>query len=86
MFYIKVNADSIITDCIDYPHEGYIEYDVRELPQGIGAGHYKLVDGKAVEQSELKQVDPNVVERLVNEQADYLVDLDFRLLQIELGF
>lgn len=86
MFYIKVNQEGIITDCIDYPHVGYVEYDVTEIPQGIGSGYYKLIDGKAVVQPELKHEDPRVIESLVNDQADYLVDLDFRLLQIELGF
>lgn len=54
--YLQVRPDGIITDCITYPHEGYVEHDVDYIPQGINGGWFKFVDGQVVEVPELKPV------------------------------
>lgn len=57
-FYLQVNKDNIITDCIDYPHEEYIEY-VGEVPPAVHGGWFKLIDGEIIEIIELKPKDTN---------------------------
>lgn len=52
--YLQVRPDGIITDCITYPHEGYVEHEVDYIPQGINGGWFKLEGGEVVEYPELK--------------------------------
>ena len=54
--YLQVRPDGIITDCITYPHEGYVEHEADYIPQGINGGWFKLEGGEVVEYPELKPV------------------------------
>lgn len=55
-FYFQLNGD-IITDVIEYAHEGYIPVDLEEthLPAGINGGWYRLIDNEYVLDEELYQ-------------------------------
>lgn len=52
--YLKVDENYVIRDCITYPYEGYVEYEIAEIPQGINGGWFKLENGAVVEYPELK--------------------------------
>ena len=53
MKYLQVNQDNLITDCISYPFQNYIEFD-GEVPQSVMGGWHKLENGVIVEYLELK--------------------------------
>lgn len=56
-FYLKVQSDGIITDAISFPHDGYTEVEVDELPIGVNGGWFKLEDGNIIEYPALKPKD-----------------------------
>ena len=56
MKYLQVNQDNIITDCISYPFQDYIEFE-GEVPQSVIGGWHKLENGVIVEYLELKPMD-----------------------------
>lgn len=57
-FYLQLDQENIIRDCIEYPHEGYIEHKTTfPLPVGLIGGWWKLENGQFVEYPELKPVD-----------------------------
>ena len=69
--YLQVRPDGVITDCITYPHEGYIEHEVAYIPQGINGGWFKFVDGQVVEVPELKPVSrDDEIEKLKQEDLN----------------
>ena len=83
-FYVQTEKDTQkITDVIEYPHEGYVETLLETpLPPKILAGCYKLLDGSVVYVPDW-DVDQKIID-LENQTAEYMVDLDFRLSNIEL--
>ena len=62
-YYLQVNQDNIITDCIDYPYSDYVEYE-GTITEPVHGGWFKLEAGVIVEYPELKPVeeDPLQVE------------------------
>lgn len=54
-FYLQVNQNNIITDCIEYPYQDYIEFE-GEVPQAVHGGWFKLIDGEIIEIPELKPI------------------------------
>lgn len=84
-FYIQTEKDTNkITDAIEYAHDGYTEVQLETpLPPKILAGCYKLLAGSAVYVPDWDK-DQKIVD-LENQTAEYMVDLDFRLSNIELG-
>jgi hypothetical protein len=65
-FYFQLNGD-LITDVIEYAHEGYIPVDLAEtqLPAGINGGWYRLQNDAYV-----------VDEVLYQAHLDYLASLE----------
>ena len=62
--YLQLDQNNIIRDCIEYPHEGYIEHEATlPLPIGLIGGWWKLENGEFVEYPELKP-DAPLEERL----------------------
>lgn len=57
-YYLKTNSDNIVIDALSFPHDGYVEYECDELPQGAFSGWFKLEDNQLVEYPELKPEDP----------------------------
>ena len=57
-YYLKTNSDNIVIDALSFPHDGYVEYECDELPQGAFSGGFKLENGQLVEYPELKPDDP----------------------------
>lgn len=57
-FYLQVQKDGTITDCISFPHGDYIEFK-GTVPLDILGGWYKLENGVIVEYPELKPKDTN---------------------------
>lgn len=84
-FYIQTEKDTNrVTDVIEYAHEGYAEVILEvPLPPKILAGCYKLESGSAVYVQDWDK--DSRLEELENQTAEYMVDLDFRLSNIELG-
>ncbi|PKM61730.1 MAG: hypothetical protein CVU99_02305 [Firmicutes bacterium HGW-Firmicutes-4] len=84
-FYVQTEKDTNkVTDVIEYPYEDYIETLLETpLPPKILAGCYKLLAGSAVYVPDWDK-DQKIVD-LENQTAEYMVDLDFRLSNIELG-
>lgn len=76
MSYLKTATDSTITDCIDYPYEGYVEFK-GEIPQSVHGGWFKLIDGIIVEQIELNPHN-------INNQIQQAIDA-YTLSLIEMG-
>jgi len=69
MKYLQVNQDNLITDCITYPFQDYIEFE-GEVPQSVIGGWHKLENGVIVEYLELKPIDKeDEIETLKNGQA-----------------
>ena len=54
-YYLQVNDDNIIKDCIDYPHPGYVEYE-GNIYDPVHGGWFRLEAGVIVEYPELKPV------------------------------
>ena len=72
MIYLQVANDGIITDCIDYAHEGYALHE-GVVPNSVHGGWYKLIDGVIVEQVELN---PTTIENQINAAVDaYTLEL-----------
>jgi hypothetical protein len=61
-FYFQLDGD-IITDAIEYPHEGYVEseLDATHLPPGINAGYFRFIDGDFVLDENLKEISDRLV-------------------------
>ena len=79
--YLQVRPDGIITDCITYPHEGYVEHEVDYIPQGINGGWFKFEEGKVVEYPELKPVTRDEeIESLKTEIQSTKDAIDFLLM------
>jgi len=78
MFYLKLNNEGFITDCIDYEFEGYVPYE-GEVPQSCHAGWFKLEDGIIVEYPELKppleDMNQELLELQVIEQNNHLREM-----------
>ena len=57
MFYIQVDSNNLIRDCIDYAHPGYIPAPslTVPLPESINAAWYRWVGGAAVLDTVVKQ-------------------------------
>lgn len=75
-FYFKLDGD-IITDAIEYTHEGYIEVELPEthLPAGINGGWYRWNGTTYVLDEELKNAaDEAVQKRRKQENADIIAD------------
>ena len=55
-FYIQLNGEGYITDCIEYEHEGYqqAEFDL-PLPESFIAGWYKYLGNNKVKLDEDKK-------------------------------
>ncbi|MBM7868891.1 hypothetical protein JOC70_000360 [Clostridium pascui] len=71
-FYLQVNkGTNIITDAVEYEHEGYIPYATDSLlPIGVYGGWFKLESGVIVEYPELKPIlQENEVTQLKAEQV-----------------
>jgi len=56
-FYFQLE-DDIITDVIEYPHDGYIEVELNltHLPPGINAKYYRLNNNVFVLDEDLKSI------------------------------
>ncbi|GAN11030.1 hypothetical protein MAM1_0453c10582 [Mucor ambiguus] len=55
MFYLKVDSENIIRDCIEYPYDGYVQVDLpTPLPMGINAGYYRYQNGNVTLDEALK--------------------------------
>jgi len=52
-YYLQVNKDKIITDCINYPYSNYIEWN-GIIVEPVHGGWFKLEDNLIVEYPELK--------------------------------
>jgi hypothetical protein len=59
MFYLQVQPNGIITDCIDYPYEDYVPYDGVFI-EPIHGGWYKYMSGEIIECPELKPTEDPV--------------------------
>ena len=56
-FYIQVDANGYITDCIEFPHGDYIQVDLElPLPESFIAGIYKYLESGDFELDEEKRV------------------------------
>jgi len=60
-FYLQVNQDNIITDCIDYPYSDYIEWE-GTLTEPIHGGWFKFENGQPVKYPELQPVPQEPIE------------------------
>ena len=56
IYYLQVQPDNIITDCITYEYDNYIKWE-GEINEPIHGGWFKLIDGQIVEVPELKPLD-----------------------------
>lgn len=61
-FYLQINTDNIITDCVEYEVDGYtpISLDL-PLPDGLIGGWFKYENNAVVIHEELKPVSQNSV-------------------------
>jgi len=66
MRYLQVREDGIITDCITYPFEGYVEFE-GETPSPCHGGWHKLVDGVIVE---IVELNPTTIENQIQSAID----------------
>lgn len=48
IYYIKIDNQNIIRDALNYPYDGYVQINVKELPAGSYAGYYKYIDNNIV--------------------------------------
>ena len=74
--YLQVRNDGTITDCIDYPHEGYVLFE-GEIPESVNGGWFKLINNAIVEQVELNP-------KTISNQIQSAID-DYTLSLIEGG-
>ena len=58
-FYFKLNDENIINDVVEYPYEGYQEFelDMTHLPAGVNGGWWKLENDVLVEYPELRPIE-----------------------------
>ncbi|WP_227397373.1 hypothetical protein [Jeotgalibacillus aurantiacus] len=69
--FIKTNSENVITDCIAYEVEGYIEIQLDEVPIGINGGWFKYENGAVLEYPDLKpKNESEEIEVLKNQLAD----------------
>lgn len=69
-FYVQIDKDGCVRDCIEYQHAGYMPVELETpLPNGFLGGWYHMVDGKPVFDRELyEQI--NEIPRLKQELED----------------
>lgn len=54
-FYIQLDKDNVVRDCITYPYKDYMDVDLEvPLPRGILSGYYKYENGVLVLDEALK--------------------------------
>ncbi|MFT4146697.1 MAG: hypothetical protein QM644_19810 [Mobilitalea sp.] len=83
-FWIQLDQDNIIRDCVEYEVPGYIEYETAyPLPIGFIGGWFKFENGEVIEIPELKPA--TAIEEIELTIAELAVDTDFRLSMLELG-
>lgn len=83
-FWIQLDQNNIIRDCVEYEVPGYIEHETAyPLPIGFYGGWFKLENGVVTDYPELKPKDVNTELELAI--AELAVDTDLRLSMIELG-
>lgn len=84
-FYVQTEKDTNrITDVIDYAYSDYQAVQLQTpLPPDILAGVYKLESGSAIYVQDWDK--DSRLEELENQTAEYMVELDFRISNIELG-
>jgi hypothetical protein len=76
VYYLQVNQNSIITDAVSYPVEGYVEHETAtNLPAGINGGWWKLENGLLVEYPELKPKTESEVVAELKENQLILMDV-----------
>ena len=69
-WYLKLNADNVIQDIIEYAYEGYIELEkeISSLPIGINGGWWKLIENEFVEDLTLKPIQPETEIEMLKKQ------------------
>ena len=77
MFYLKLDSEVVILDCIEYPHEGYQQIQNESMPDGVNGGWWKYINGAFVE---IVEKNPNTIENKIQKAID-----DYTLLLIESG-
>lgn len=75
-FYVQINADGYITDCIEYPYSDYIkcDFDV-PLPDKFISGCYRFIDSTTYELDvvKLREMEtPAIEERIAAIEAAIL--------------
>lgn len=74
-FYLQVDNNDFIRDCIEYQHDDYKQIELNTpLPVGLIGGWFKFENGQIVEHPELKPLP----------EPDY-TDLDLRITETELA-
>lgn len=83
-YWIQLDQNNIIRDCVEYEVTGYVEYETAyPLPIGFIGGWFKYEDGVVIVVPELKPKDGNAELELAI--AELAFDTDFRLSMLELG-
>lgn len=54
-FWLQLDKNNVIRDCIEFEYGDYVEAELEmPLPNGIIAGYHKYIDGKLIEDEDLK--------------------------------
>jgi hypothetical protein len=68
-FYLKVEANGIISDCITYPYEDYIEHQ-GDVPMAVLGGWHKYENGSIIE---IPELNPTTIENQIAAAVDAAV-------------